>query len=135
MAITKEAVSDVPAFDTRKYVRTLTRGGFSDQQANASTDGLQEALRGVAMKSDIDVLRAEMKAEIKSVKVEIKSVKAEMKAEIKEIRTEIGGIKMILAAHQEQMQGLRQMMAIGFSINGGLTLLLGLLFTVATFFG
>ena len=128
MAITKEAVSDVPAFDTRKYVRTLTRGGFSDQQAHASTDGLQEALRGVAMKSDIDVLRAEMKAEIKSVK-------AEMKAEIKEIRTDIGGIKMILAAHQEQMQGLRQMMAIGFSINGGLTLLLGLLFTVATFFG
>ena len=118
MAITKESVSDVPAFDTRKYVRTLTRGGFSDQQANASTDGLQEALRGVAMKSDIGVLRAEMKSDIEVLR-------AEMKAEI-------GAIKMILEAQQEQMRRSDQMMVLGFT-------LLGVLFAVppivATFFG
>ena len=73
------------------------------------------------MKSDIDVLRAEMKVEIKGVK-----------AEIKEIRAEIGAIKMILEAHQEQKRRSDQMMVLGFT-------LLGVLFAVppivATFFG
>ena len=99
MATIKETLSDVLVFDTRKYVRNLrSDGGFSEKQADAHADGLQEALRGVATKADIEVVKAQLAA-----------------------------VMQTLEAHQEQMRGLRQTMMIGFSMNGGLILLAGLL--------
>ena len=99
MATTKEALFESPVFDTRKYVKNLRRDGeFSEKQADAHANGLQEALRGVATKTDIEVLKAQLAA-----------------------------VMQTLEAHQEQMRGLRQTMMIGFSMNGGLILLVGLL--------
>ena len=81
MAITKEAGSGVPAFDTRRYVGNLKRdGGFNQRQADAQADGLQEALQGVAMKSDIEVLRAEMKADMREIRADMRAFQNEMKA-------------------------------------------------------
>ena len=81
MAITKEAGSGVPAFDTRRYVGNLKRdGGFNQRQADAQADGLQEALQGVAMKSDIEVLRAEMKSDMSEIRADMKAFQNEMRA-------------------------------------------------------
>ena len=102
MTTTKESES-VPMFDTRGYVRTLTRGGsFNEKQANANADGLQQALSGVATKADL-------KAEIR-----------EVKAEIRVLETRIGLLEEKMDVHfhalQEQMRTLRQMMVVGFSV-------------------
>ena len=106
MAMTKEALTDLPVFDTRKYVRTLTReGSFSEKQANANADGLQEALQGVATKAETHAVKIDLKADIREVRAEVKEVKAEIQA----LRTEF-------QAMQEQMKGLRQLMVIGFSV-------------------
>ncbi len=92
MATTKEALMDLPVFDTRKYVQTLTRKkSFSEKQANANADGLQEALQGVATKADI-----------KEVKADIRRLEEKM-----DVRFQ---------AMQEQMQGMRQLMVVGFSV-------------------
>ncbi len=109
MTTTKESES-VPVFDTRGYVRTLTRGGsFNEKQANANADGLQQALSGVATKADL-------KAEIREVKAEIR----EVKAEIRVLETRIGLLEEKMDVHfhalQEQMRTLRQMMVVGFSV-------------------
>ncbi len=88
MATTKEALMDLPVFDTRKYVRTLThKKSFTEKQANANADGLQEALQGVATKADI-----------------------------REVKAEIGALRTEFQAMQEQMKGMRQLMVIGFSV-------------------
>ena len=143
MAMTKEALTDLPVFDTRKYVQTLTReGSFNEKQANANADGLQEALRGVATKAETQAVKMELKADIREVKADIRrleekmdiqfqALKAELKAEIgalrKETMAEIGALRKETTAEnqalrtefqamQEQMKGLRQLMVIGFSI-------------------
>ena len=85
MATTKEALMDLPVFDTRKYVRTLThKKSFTEKQANANADGLQEALQGVATKADIRRLEEKMDVRFQAM--------------------------------QEQMQGMRQLMVVGFSV-------------------
>ena len=117
MATPKEALSEAPVFDTRRYVRNLKRdGGISERQADAHAEGLQVALGGVAKASDILAL----KSDILVLKSDILALRSELKSDIK-------AIMRILDAHQEQMRGLRQTMMIGFSMNGGLVLLLGLL--------
>ncbi len=128
MATTKETLTDLPVFDTRKYVRTLTReGSFNEKQANANADGLQEAMRGVATKAETQAVKIDLKADIREVRAEIKEVKAdirEVKAEIRRLeekmdvqfqalRTEM---KASNQAMQEQMQGMRQLMVVGFSV-------------------
>ena len=85
MATTKEALTDLPVFDTRKYVQTLTRKkSFTEKQANANADGLQEAMRGVATKADIRRLEEKMDVRFQAM--------------------------------QEQIQGMRQLMVVGFSV-------------------
>ena len=128
MATPKEALSEAPVFDTRRYVRNLKRdGGIGEQQADAHAEGLQAALGGLAKASDILAL----KSDILALRADNKVLRAELKADIKLLRAELKAdnkaIMRILDAHQEQMRGLRQTMMIGFSMNGGIVLLLGLL--------
>ena len=109
MPTTKE-IESVPIFDTREYVRTLTRGGsFSEGQANASADGLQKALAGVATKADVELLRAEMGV-----------LGAELKADIKVLEARINLLEKKMDVHfqalQEQMRALQKMMIVGFSV-------------------
>ena len=105
MAMTKEALTDLPVFDTRKYVRALTReGSFNEKQANANADGLQEALRGVATKADIKetktetkAVKTELKAEIRRLEekmdIQFQALRTETKAEIKEVKADIGALR------------------------------------------
>ena len=120
MAMTKEALTGLPVFDTRKYVRTLTHeGSFTEKQANANADGLQEALRGVSTKADIKevkaethAVKAELKADIRGVRAEIREVKAELKADIRgvkaEVRAEIKEVKAEIKEVRAEIGALRK---------------------------
>lgn len=59
-------------FDTRKAVRHLQDAGFSDTQADAMVDTLTEAF------TDTVATKADLKAEIGSVRAEIADLKAEV---------------------------------------------------------
>lgn len=69
--------------DTHAYYRTLRGAGFSDDQADAMTNGLAAIMVGtLATKTDI----AEVKTEIAEVRTEIAGVRTELKTEIAELR-------------------------------------------------
>ncbi len=105
MAVANE--SSVPVFDTHKYVRKLTReGGVSEKQADAHADALHEVLEGVATKTDIALLRAD----IDVLRLQIESVVREM---------------------QVLRQFMMMVMVVGF---GWMTLMMGLM-TIAFKFG
>jgi hypothetical protein len=86
-----------PAFDTLKYVETLTENGnFTPEQARVLSFAQQQAIdSNIATKDDIKDIKQEIKnvesnlrQEIKDVNNEIKDVKNELKDDIKELRHE-----------------------------------------------
>ena len=96
------APAPVPCFDTHRYMETLKhKGGIPERQAVAQTEALQESLhqslQGLATKSDIRDLKADIRV-----------------------------LEARMDALQEQMSGLRHMIVLGMSINGGMILMLGL---------
>ncbi len=63
---------ETPLFDTRHATDTLIAGGIQEDHANAIVTVLDECLHGaVAKTSDLNELKAELKAEIAGLKVEI----------------------------------------------------------------
>ncbi len=83
--------------DTQKHVDALRDAGVSEGQSRAHVSVLQDALKeGVATKSDLkevraemQELRAEMQAEMREIRAEMKEMRAEMQAEMREIRAEM----------------------------------------------
>ena len=109
MTSTNEALS--PIFDTRKYARGLTRGGVSEQQADAHAGALHDALGGVATKADIAVLRADMdvlRVEVASVVREMQALRQEMQALRQEMQTSRQEMQTSLQETHQGMQALRQ---------------------------
>ena len=69
----------IPVFDTRGYVRTLTRGGsFTEKQGHANADGLQKALSGVATKTDIRVLEEKMDVQFQAMQEQMRGMRQMM---------------------------------------------------------
>ena len=82
------------SFDTLSYAKALQQGGIPTKQAEAMATGLLHYLKNeVATKSDIILLRTEIKGDIVELRAEIKGDIAELRAEIKgdiaELRTEL----------------------------------------------
>jgi hypothetical protein len=66
-------------FNPLTYIDRLTRGGFSQEQARASAEALETAFtEGVATRSDIAELRAEMAASESRLRAEIAGVRTEI---------------------------------------------------------
>ncbi|RBP02097.1 uncharacterized protein DUF1640 [Roseiarcus fermentans] len=81
-------------FNPLTYIDRLTRGGFSPEQARASAEALEGAFaEGVATKSDVADLRAEIAASEARLRAEIAGVKTE----IASVRTEIAGVRTEIA--------------------------------------
>ena len=85
---------ETPLFDTRHAADTLVAGGIQQDHANAIVTMLDECLHGtVAKTSDLNEVKAELKADIAEVKAELKAdiaeVKAELKADIAEVKAEL----------------------------------------------
>ena len=74
------------SFDTHRVVKELEEAGFSQTQAEAVVSALGSAFSGnLATKADLDLLKAELKAEFKA---DVAELKAEFKADIGELKTE-----------------------------------------------
>lgn len=59
-------------FDRLAYIGRLMEAGFDDRQARAQADALDAALReSVATKTDIDLLRAEIRADFANLKTDL----------------------------------------------------------------
>ena len=84
------------SFDTMEAAEALTRAGLPEPQAKAIAITVRKAVsEGVATKSDVGALRAELKGDIGELRTELKSdigaLKAELKGDIGELRTELKG--------------------------------------------
>ncbi len=67
-------MSNASPFDTLKFSTLLREGGFTQQQADTLTKGLQEALTAtVATKADLSEAEAALKADLSEVRGELKS--------------------------------------------------------------
>ncbi len=59
-------------FDRLAYIDRLKEAGFDEKQARAQADALDAALREtVATKTDIDLLRAEIRADFANLKTDL----------------------------------------------------------------
>lgn len=76
-------MSNSSPFDTLKFSTLLREGGFTQQQADTLTKGLQEALTAtVATKADLSEVKAALKADLSEVK-------GELKTDITNVRSEL----------------------------------------------
>ena len=65
-------MSEAIAFDTHRYVKSLTGCGFTETQAETLAEGQVALLNSnLATKADVEVLRQETKTEITSLKAEL----------------------------------------------------------------
>jgi hypothetical protein len=71
-------------FDKLTYIDRLKAAGFAEPRARAMADGLDQALREeVATKSDLAVLRAELKSDLGLLRGEMGGLKGELLAAMK----------------------------------------------------
>ena len=83
----------ITAFDTLAAARSLEAAGFAQEQAEAITNAVRDAVtESAATKADLTEVKTELKAEFAEVRAEFKAeiaeVRAELKAEIAEVRAE-----------------------------------------------
>ncbi len=74
---------ETPLFDTRHAADTLVAGGIQQDHANAIVTMLDECLHGtVAKTSDLNEVKAELKADIAEVKAELTTMRSDLEARI-----------------------------------------------------
>ena len=94
------------AFDTYAAVKRLRQAGFTEGQAEALSETLQDGviggdlatkadLAGLATKAELAEVKDELKAELAEVKTELAEVKTELKAELAEVKIDLVWIKRL----------------------------------------
>jgi chromosome segregation ATPase len=82
------------AFDTHKYVKTLTAAGYTEAQAEAQSSALTEALDShierLATKEDVRQLGTELRGEISELRGEIGQVRSDVTHLRHELRWLVG---------------------------------------------
>ena len=77
-------MSNASPFDTLKFSTLLREGGFTQQQADTLTKGLQEALTAtVATKADLSEAEAALKADLSEAEAALKADLSEVRGELK----------------------------------------------------
>jgi DNA-binding transcriptional MerR regulator len=79
------------AIDTLKLAKRLREVGFSDPQAEALVETVQEAAQGaeLAAKADVGGLRAELKADIAELRGELREVELRFEARLEAIKGDL----------------------------------------------
>ena len=88
-------------FDTLEAAEALTRTGLPEPQAKAIAITVRKAVsEGVATKSDVGELRAELKGDIAELRAELKGdigeLRAELKGDIGAVKAELWAVKWVL---------------------------------------
>ena len=78
-------MTEAIAFDTHRFIKRLTEGGFTEKQAETLAEEHVALLNAnLATKADIESIRAD----IESVRAEIETLRLETKADIETLRLE-----------------------------------------------
>ena len=124
-------MSNFSPFDTLQFSTQLREAGFTQQQADTLTRGLQEALTAtVATQADLAEAKAELETDIAEVKAELKTDIAEVKAELKtdlagfraEIKTDLAALRADMSTAFQAVY--RHLWLMGMGIIGAMFLLL-----------
>ena len=92
---TKRVSNGTANFDTQRVVDRLREGGWEEGQARALCDVLREIMRDVATKTEIRRLE-------EKIDIQFQALDKRMDVQFQ--------------AMQEQTQGMRQLMVVGFSV-------------------
>ncbi len=85
------------AFDTHRFVRRLTDGGFTEEQAETLAEEHVALLNAnLATKADIARIKAGMDALRQETKAAIETLRQEVKADIAKVETRMESIKFDL---------------------------------------
>ena len=100
------------AFDTLRAAKQLQQSGFEETQAEAIVSIVSDREEELATKSDLKILRQEVKADIESlrqeVKADIESLRQETKADIESLRQETKNLRQETNAGYESLRELIQ---------------------------
>ena len=93
-------------FDTHRIVKELEEAGFSEKQAEAVVTAVGAAISGnLATKADLDLLKAELKAEFKAENAALRDeIKAENAAFRDEIRAENAAFRAEIKAENAALK-------------------------------
>ena len=100
------------AFDTLRAAKQLQQSGFEETQAEAIVSIVSDRQEELATKSDLKILRQEVKADIESLrqetKAEFKNLRQEVNAEFKNLRQETKNLRQEVKADIESLRELVQ---------------------------
>ncbi len=87
-------MTEAIAFDTDRFVKNLTTGGFTEKQAEVLADEQVRLLDGnLATKADLDRVKGELQAEIHAVDANLQSkihaVDANLEARIQTVKADL----------------------------------------------
>ena len=92
-------MTEAIAFDTHRFVKNLTAGGFTEKQAETLADEQVHLLNAnLATKVDIQAVKADIQAVKADLQVEIQTVKADLLKWIVTAMTAQTGVILGLAA-------------------------------------
>ncbi|HSH28968.1 MAG TPA: hypothetical protein VK971_03585 [Thiohalobacter sp.] len=89
-------MSDMHAFDTLEFAKTLRNSGYTETQA----EGMTKALDGVCLTLQSDLAR---KADIQDLRREIADVRKDLGSEIADVRREIADVRKDLGHRIDNM--------------------------------
>ncbi len=80
----------ITAFDTLAAARSLEAAGFGQEQAEAITNAVRDAVtESAATKADLTEVKTELKAEIAEVRAELKAEIGRLDAKITDVKADI----------------------------------------------
>ena len=83
-------MTEAIAFDTHRFVKNLTAGGFTEKQAEALADEQVHLLNAnLATKADIQAVKADIQAVKADLQVEIQTVKADLQVGMQTVKADL----------------------------------------------
>ena len=90
----------ISTLDTHELVKDLKASGFTDAQAEAVTRAVKQSqdFSDLVTKSDLALLRGEIRGEIGELRSEIGEVRTELREEMSKVRVELGNLRAEIVA-------------------------------------
>ena len=87
-------MSEAIAFDTHRYVKSLTGCGFTETQAETLAEGQVALLNSnLAAKADVEALRQETKVEFAKVGADVEALRQETKVEFAKVGADVEALR------------------------------------------